>query len=190
MATFEANIGATFSIIDGFQAGGAADIELSDGETPGIGSDTFEVGDSLTINGGSSANFLGTIQIRDVTFVTYPTGMGSIGLAANVPDLDGFTFPSTIDVLDIDISLAFPICFGVGTLIATPTGEAAVETMQFGELVMTEDGRQVPVLWIGRQTIHKRFAPAERIAPCGSPQVRWDSAARRLIRRLKRHRAG
>ena len=57
------------------------------------------------------------------------------------------------------------ICFAAGTLIATPDGERAVETLQIGDPVLTADGPVVPVKWVGRQTIHKVFTPSERFAP-------------------------
>lgn len=41
------------------------------------------------------------------------------------------------------------ICFGEGTLIATPDGPRAVETLAPGDLVLASDGRAVPVLWRG-----------------------------------------
>ncbi|KMW58366.1 hypothetical protein AIOL_003339 [Candidatus Rhodobacter oscarellae] len=49
------------------------------------------------------------------------------------------------------------LCYAEGTMIATPAGEVAVEALQIGDMVRT-DGRAVPVKWIGRQTISKRFA--------------------------------
>lgn len=45
------------------------------------------------------------------------------------------------------------VCFAAGTMIATPDGEVAVETLSIGDLVMTASGDQVPVKWIGHQTI-------------------------------------
>lgn len=42
-----------------------------------------------------------------------------------------------------------PICFCAGTLIDTPSGRRAVETLRPGETVLTEDGRAVPLAWIG-----------------------------------------
>jgi hypothetical protein len=57
------------------------------------------------------------------------------------------------------------VCFAAGTLIATPDGERAVETLAIGAPVLTADGRIVPVRWIGRQTLHKLFTPAERFCP-------------------------
>jgi hypothetical protein len=73
----------------------------------------------------------------------------------------------------LTIGSAFPsfdptnlvVCFGRGTLIATPEGERRVETLQAGDPVLTADGRAVPVLWVGRQTLARLFTPAERL--CG-----------------------
>ena len=58
----------------------------------------------------------------------------------------------------------YTMCFAKGTLIATPKGEVAVETLQIGDPVVT-DGGVVPVKWIGRQTVSTRFAAAERLMP-------------------------
>ncbi|WP_425051184.1 Hint domain-containing protein [Psychromarinibacter sp. S121] len=56
-------------------------------------------------------------------------------------------------------------CFGAGTMIATPDGERAVEDLKTGDMVRTADGRDVAVKWVGHTTIHKTFAPAERLTP-------------------------
>jgi hypothetical protein len=47
-----------------------------------------------------------------------------------------------------DTSLS-TLCFCAGTQIATPTGEVAVEHLAVGDLVLTLDGRRVPINWIG-----------------------------------------
>ena len=44
-------------------------------------------------------------------------------------------------------------CFLTGTRIATPSGEVAVETLRTGDMVLTADGRAVPVRWLAKQTI-------------------------------------
>jgi hypothetical protein len=57
------------------------------------------------------------------------------------------------------------LCFLAGTLIATPAGEVPVETLAPGDLVLTADGRAVPVRFLGRQTVDTRFSPAWRCHP-------------------------
>jgi hypothetical protein len=57
------------------------------------------------------------------------------------------------------------ICFMAGTLIRTPYGEVAVESLKRGDLVLTQDGRSVPVDWLGIQTVSLRFADKMRVLP-------------------------
>jgi Hint domain len=57
------------------------------------------------------------------------------------------------------------ICFYPGTSIATPTGERPVETLAIGDLVLTREGRTMPVRWMGRQTVSTVFADKLRVLP-------------------------
>jgi len=50
------------------------------------------------------------------------------------------------------------LCLAAGTLIATGGKETAVETLSIGDMVRAADGRDVPVKWIGRQTVQKAIA--------------------------------
>lgn len=43
-------------------------------------------------------------------------------------------------------------CFLSGTRLLTRAGEAPIETLGIGDLVVTQDGRALPVRWIGRRT--------------------------------------
>ena len=52
-----------------------------------------------------------------------------------------------------------------GTLVATPDGERAIETLAIGDLVLTNEGRAMPVRWVGRQTVSTRFADPLRVLP-------------------------
>ena len=55
------------------------------------------------------------------------------------------------DGLTDHIELA-ALCFCAGAVIATPTGDRPVESLAIGDLVMTADGQNEPVRWIGRRT--------------------------------------
>jgi len=57
------------------------------------------------------------------------------------------------------------ICFFPGTPICTPAGDIPVEMLRRGDLVLTTDGRTVPVTWLGRQTVSTRFADPLRVLP-------------------------
>lgn len=56
-------------------------------------------------------------------------------------------------------------CFAPGTLIATPRGEVAVETLTIGDDILTADGRTVAVKWMGIVTRDTRFGVAEKMRP-------------------------
>lgn len=58
-----------------------------------------------------------------------------------------------------------PVCFYPGTLIATPLGEHAVETLETGDEVLTADGRVMTINWLGRQTVSTIFADPLRVLP-------------------------
>ncbi len=47
------------------------------------------------------------------------------------------------------------VCFGDGTLIATPNGECAIESLVEGDLVLTQDHGPQPIRWIGRRHLTK-----------------------------------
>jgi hypothetical protein len=57
------------------------------------------------------------------------------------------------------------LCFMPGTMIRTPSGEVPVENLKRGDLVVTNDGREVPVDWLGIQTVSLRFADKMRVLP-------------------------
>jgi hypothetical protein len=57
------------------------------------------------------------------------------------------------------------ICFMAGTMIRTPDGEVAVETLAPGDLVMTTDDAAKPVAWLGKQTVSMVFADPLRSLP-------------------------
>ncbi|GAB4064167.1 Hint domain-containing protein [Ancylobacter sonchi] len=56
-------------------------------------------------------------------------------------------------------------CFLPGTLIATPSGGIAIETLKAGDLVATADGAVRPVRWLARQTVSTRFANPLKVMP-------------------------
>ena len=57
------------------------------------------------------------------------------------------------------------ICFYPGTLIATPDGPRAVESLAIGDLVLIHKGATAPVRWMGRQTVSTRFGDPTRVLP-------------------------
>ncbi|MCB2110302.1 Hint domain-containing protein [Albidovulum sp.] len=58
-------------------------------------------------------------------------------------------------------------CFTAGTLVATPLGERAVETLRPGDQVMTRDHGPQTLRWIGRRRVSARGHLAPVLIPAG-----------------------
>lgn len=56
---------------------------------------------------------------------------------------------------------AAPICFLRGTMIRTPDGERAIESLSAGDKVVTISGAAKPVKWIGRMSFARSAGRAE-----------------------------
>jgi len=127
------------------------DLTASDG----LGDTQFTFGETINFDGDPD----------DYTF------LGSFGSGWIGQSDEGifwlFTNDSTIadgTVINADTN-PFTVCFLAGTLIATPEGPRAVETLVPGDLVRLADGRAVPVRWLGVQTIMKAFTEPLRSFP-------------------------
>ncbi len=95
--------------------------------------------------------------------VTYAGGQETLALAAPLPSGDTFGLgPDGKGGWELTVEA---LCFMAGTMIRTPGGEVAVETLKRGDLVVTADGRTAPAAWIGRQTVSARFADPLRVFP-------------------------
>lgn len=68
--------------------------------------------------------------------------------------------PNTVVHLADGTTLA---CFCQGTRIATPEGEAAVETLATGDLVLTVSGAAAPVHWIGQRRMQLAGHPQREL---------------------------
>ncbi len=157
---------------------------LDDGQEDSVftPSDTIASSYGEDGNGGYvySGTYVGTIELSafpgvtwvvlDQGYTTAAYGTVPAGTAASdVNDAFHSELGSLYTLDDIQPFLqntdSLTTCFAAGTQIATPEGETSVEALKIGDLVATADGRAAPVKWIGRQTRHKLFTPAERFAP-------------------------
>ena len=106
-------------------------------------------GDTITLPTGQ------TVRLNaDGTFTV--TGDG---------DVENFNFTYMIDNgVDTDVGFVNATgvpCFVAGTMIATPDGERAAETLKPGDLVLTQDDGPQPLRWIGTRQVAATgdFAP-------------------------------
>jgi hypothetical protein len=118
-------------------------------------------------NGGLAVDFGG------ITFVTNGSPDGATGQGA-IPDApSNFNLYSSGGNYYIDTEPptlvnagGFSVsCFCAGTRIRTPDGEAPVERLKRGDLVLTADGAARAIVWLGVQTVATRFADPLRVTP-------------------------
>jgi hypothetical protein len=130
--------------------------------------DSFETGDSLTNTGR-----FGSLLDVNMTFVGTATdsSTGATGIVVEIttgPET-GYWFLTNDTTGNCDsLTVTSPTghhCFTAGTMIAIPSGEAAVETLKAGDLATLADGSVAPISWLGRQTVSTLFADPLRVQP-------------------------
>jgi hypothetical protein len=125
--------------LDGGSETTADVLYLRDWSGPDISTDSIDVG---TYGGWTVSGAEGTNALRTFTY--------SDGTVLRARDFESI------------------VCFAEGTMIATPRGEVAVETLRAGDLVLTAHagpGLQ-PLLWVGRTTLDlARHPNRAKVAP-------------------------
>lgn len=146
----------TFDFIDsnddGFIGTGAGDT------FNGLTITSVWVGDTITVNIPGQGN----VTITGVTF--YVSGGPAVFTPTDGTFLEDATFVSSTFVntsTRVPVATLDPICFAAGTMIATPDGPRAVESLRPGDLVLTLDDGAQPVLLVSRQS----FVAKGRNAP-------------------------
>ena len=136
---------------DTFYAAEGDNLDGGEGEDLFILTDLGEAGSStITIDGGTSGepggDTLDLNGIADRTTLTFAPSAGD-------PD----AFDGSVTLLDGTVvtfsNIENIICFTPGTMIATPAGDRAVETLRPGDLVLTRDDGPQPLGWTGRSTV-------------------------------------
>ncbi|MRU16032.1 2,3,4,5-tetrahydropyridine-2,6-carboxylate N-succinyltransferase [Roseovarius sp. A21] len=131
-----------------------------------LANDVSSAGSTLTITqiNGQPVTVGDTVILPTGEQITMtPTGMV---LAAPDADLGTNTFSYTVadtlgntDIGFVEFTTTAP-CFTAGTLIETPRGAVAIETLKVGDRVMTLDHGPQPLRWIGTTRRHAQGADA------------------------------
>lgn len=148
----------------GFAAGAAWTLA---GNTTGFAGDTlsgFGFHDTLDIS-GLATSLSGTTLVADADGVLTlaEAGGGSIAITFSGGAFEDFVLRDDGQG-GTNIAEVIP-CFLAGTSIATPDGGKDVADIKRGDLVLTHDGRAVPVRWVGVRVMATRFADPHRALP-------------------------
>jgi hypothetical protein len=103
---------------------------------------------TTTVNAASGPVVLAVFSNGTVTYLLNPLAPQGTGNELTAAEAQALV-PSS---LTVDPS-PFGFCFAAGTMIATPEGERAVESLQIGDLITTADGKSAAVTFLGVQTI-------------------------------------
>jgi len=129
-------------------------VSLVEGQILSAGDQFVIDGNIFTYDAGADLNG------KEVGF--FATGPnGQVTFFASSP----LTIANPTEVLTANVGQSDTVCFMAGTRIATPTGSANIEDLKAGDLVLTSDGKSVPVEWVGRQTVSSVFANPGRVLP-------------------------
>jgi hypothetical protein len=150
------NSSAAYSVMDLFRYSG-----------PGINQTTTGDPSYFSIDGGNT-------NLNN--FNNYTTGnqgdLGDWAPSAGNDAYDDNSNPGVInEVTPTDLTLMNVLgwdeapCFMSDTMIRTPNGETAVQSLNRGDLVLTIDGRVQRVRWIGRRTVSPTFGDPLRMLP-------------------------
>ncbi|BAU38505.1 outer membrane protein [Acetobacter pasteurianus NBRC 101655] len=143
----------------------------------GTGNPTTVIsGFSGTAAGNSDGITLAGVKTADIVNVTYPdadhvtfTLADNSEVTLNIIGVEkvGYTLEA-----DSNGDLIYEVCFLAGSMVATPDGERAVETMQVGDLVTAYDWQNNTyvnrsVVWVGRK--HKQVKQGVSVDMAGYP---------------------
>lgn len=150
-----AEVGGTYTDSGGNLIGGA------------VIADVFAAVDPVT-GGGLLADHGGPVQTVALNSIpSNPALDAGVDLGAPPTDANGNPRYDVSGVANngantTDVGAFELQCFAAGTRIATPDGEATVDSLRIGDMVTTADRRQVPVIWAGRQSVITRLATARQ----------------------------
>ena len=139
-------------------AAGAETLTLAAGAAPGLITG-FAAGDLIAFAGASfdAAAYTPTgANLGTLALTQRGTLVQSLTLQGNYAGQIFLANPSDTATTSIALAAAAIACFTAGTRIRTPGGEAPVEQLRPGDVVLTAAGRPAPIAWIGHRQLDTR----------------------------------
>ncbi|MFM9858819.1 Hint domain-containing protein [Pseudoxanthobacter sp. M-2] len=159
MALYDYNVAARYDLV-----GSTFELRQSNIQSAYLGTENATIlpGDTVNTSGSfgpGTSTYYGYAEIGGVDFI-FVFYISTYYVYANVSNFTNYEFPTTIPSGDVSTTEFVP-CFLPGVQIATPSDAVAVERLAIGDLVLTADGRAVPVKWVGRRSVVILFGPPE-----------------------------
>lgn len=164
-ATLQLTSGSSSAVIyfDSVAASGTPNIFKIPNYASGMTLNNIGYGDQIYANGDTlqlQANGDGTYKLVDTHGGNYTSTIASSVTLASGTNVNDFAMQNGSFVYTGSAP-----CFYAGTMIAVPGGTVAVEEIRSGDLVLTADGRALPVRWVGRSHVSARFGDPLRTLP-------------------------
>jgi hypothetical protein len=152
-------------------------------DAAGPGAGVLTTDDSFSGSNTGSPNITGGVYTGHYIPITFKGTTYNFGVFTTNNSHFDYCIPYDTARLPFNLFAAFPAtgsgpasvydpnfanaanCFLTGTRIATPHGPRAIETLGRGDLVLTANGRAVPVVWLWRQEIINIQGLSEDRAP-------------------------
>lgn len=152
-------------------------------DAAGAGSGALTTDDSFSGGNAGSPNITGGVYTGLYIPIGFEGTTYNLGVFTTNNSTFNYCIPYDTALLPFDLFPMFPTtgngstsvhapnlsnaanCFLTGTRIATPGGPRAIETLQPDELVLTADGRVIPVVWVWRQAVVPLFGLTEALTP-------------------------
>ena len=157
MAVFEVEAGdvgtSFFAATGAFQGNGSAPVGTISDENNS--DNMFSTSEVLLANFPSQTivdartTYLGQVTVDGATYPVFNFLGTNLVFGLDRDDIPFFNDLGPLDTSDLTVAF----CFGPGTMISTPDGATAIEDLEIGAQVLTQNGESVPVKWIGRQTL-------------------------------------
>lgn len=133
--------------------------DFADGTIEGQTAVGQDVMVQVTSSGGAAYSPGGELPLVGTT----PNGVVVSGTAYNYL-LTNTSYASST-VISINTTDPYTYCFLEGTCIETPEGSRPVESIKIGDTVLSADGRELTVRWMGHETVRNGIGASIHKAP-------------------------